>query len=62
MSEPIIAKWQDRWGEEHVLLEGKGEDILYAIPERKDEEGNSHVEMLSKKALLEFVGKLNETK
>lgn len=50
-----MVKWRDFFGQEHVLMEGKNDDVFHATPDQKDEEGNSHVEILSKKALIEFV-------
>jgi hypothetical protein len=56
-----IVKWVDFYGEEHVLMEGKNDDIFHSIPNRKDEEGNSFVQMLSKKAIIEMANKLQST-
>lgn len=51
--EPI--RWVDRFGAEHLLINGKGDDVFHVIPDQRDEEGNSFTEILSKKALIEFV-------
>jgi hypothetical protein len=50
--EPI--RWVDRFGMEHLLIDGKGDDVFHIIPEQRNEEGESFVEILSKKALMEF--------
>jgi hypothetical protein len=51
--EPI--KWIDRFGVEHLLIDGKDDDVFHVIPEKCNDEGESFVEILSKRALLEFV-------
>jgi hypothetical protein len=50
--EPI--RWVDFFGKEHLLINGKGDDVFHIIPEQRNDEGESFVEILSKKALLEF--------
>ena len=50
--EPI--RWVDRFGAEHLLINGKGDDVFHIIPEQRNDEGESFVEILSKKALIEF--------
>jgi hypothetical protein len=54
--EPI--RWIDRFGMEHLLINGKGDDVFHIIPEKRDEDGNSFTEILSKKALIEFAKKV----
>jgi hypothetical protein len=51
--EPII-RWVDFFGTEHLLINGKWDDVFHIIPEKRNDEGESFVEILSKKALLEF--------
>jgi hypothetical protein len=51
--EPI--RWIDFFGKEHLLISGKGDHVFHVIPDQRDEEGNSFTEILSKKALIEFV-------
>jgi hypothetical protein len=63
--EPI--RWVDFFGTEHLLINGKGDDVFHVIPEQRNDEGESFVEILSKKALLEFAKQVqsvvgNETK
>jgi hypothetical protein len=56
--EPV--RWTNFFGEENLLIEGKGDDVFHVIPTRYDEEGNSYTKILSKAALIEFVEKLNK--
>lgn len=53
-----IVKYRDFFGDEHVLMEGKNDDIFFVVPSIKDEEGNSLTKIISKKALLEMADKL----
>lgn len=55
-----IVKWVDFIGQQHVFMEGKGDDIFHAIPHKRDEEGNSYTEILSKEAMFELVDELRE--
>ena len=55
-----IVRWKDFFGTEHVLIEGKNDDIFFTIPEQKDEDGNSFVRIISKQALLEMAKVINE--
>lgn len=55
-----MVKWNNFFGEENVLMEGKGDDVFHVIPDRKDEEGNSTTVILSKKSILEFAKQLQE--
>lgn len=50
----IPVKWTDRFGEDHLFMEGQGDDIFHVIPNKRDEEGNSHIEILSKQAIIEL--------
>lgn len=50
--EPV--KWRDFYGDEHFLMEGRGDDVFHVMPNRKDEDGNCFTEILSKKAIVEF--------
>lgn len=54
------VKWNDFFGQEHVFIEGKDDDVFHIIPHKRDEEGNSFTEILSKKAILELAKKLEE--
>lgn len=58
MTEPAIVKWKSFLEEEYMFYEGKGDHVFFVIPERRDEGGNSHVEILSKKAIIKFVNQL----
>jgi hypothetical protein len=58
--EPI--RWVDRFGKEHLLINGKGDDVFHVIPEQRNDEGESFVEILSKKALIEFVKQVVQQK
>jgi hypothetical protein len=51
--EPI--RWIDRFGAELLLINGKGDDVFHVIPDQRNDKGESFVEILSKKALIEFV-------
>lgn len=55
-----IVMWKDFFGTEHVLIEGKNDDIFFTIPEQKDEDGNSFVRIISKQALLEMADLLKD--
>lgn len=57
--EPV--KWLDFFGQEHVFLEGKHDDVFHIIPHKRDEDGNSHTEILSKQAMIEFVRNLQNS-
>ncbi|OME55137.1 hypothetical protein [Paenibacillus odorifer] len=50
----LPIKWKDRFGEDHVFMVGQGDDVFHVIPNKRDEEDNSHVEILSKQALIEI--------
>lgn len=52
-----MVKWKDVLGRGHLLMEGKGDDVFHVIPDQRDEEGNSFTQILSKKAMLEFISK-----
>lgn len=52
------VKWVDIFGQENLLIDGKGDDVFHVIPTRYDDEGNSYTRILSKKAMIEFVEKL----
>lgn len=52
------VKWIVFFCEEHLFMEGKGDDVFHVIPNRRYEDGNSHAQILSKKAMVEFVEKL----
>lgn len=53
-----MVKWKDIFGEEHLFMEGKGDDVFHVIPNKRDEEENSFTEILSKRALIEMAARL----
>ena len=55
-----LVKWRDFFGQEHILMEGKNDDVFHVIPDKKDDEGNSYTKILSKKAMIEFVEMLKK--
>lgn len=47
-----LVKWEDFFGNEHLLIEGQEDDVFHIVPQRRDDEGNSYTEILSKAAIM----------
>lgn len=60
MHDQNAVKWTDKFGEVHMLVAGQNDDVFHVIPNRRDDEGNSYVQILSKKAIIQMAEKLGE--
>jgi hypothetical protein len=56
----VTVSWKDDFEEEHLLIEGKGDEVFHVIPKRYIEDGDSNVNILSKKAILEFAKQIKK--
>lgn len=43
----------------YLLIDGKDDDVFHVIPEKRNDEGESFVEILSKRALLKFAKQMH---
>lgn len=55
-----VVRWNDFFGGENLLVEGKDDDVFHIRPDQRDDEGNKYVSVLSKKAIIEIAAKLNK--
>ncbi len=53
-----IVKWNDFFGNENILMEGRNDDVFFVVPNEKDDEGNSFTKIISKNAIIEMADKL----
>jgi hypothetical protein len=55
-----IVKWIDYFEEDHLFVAGEKDDVFHIIPNKRDDEGNSYVQILSKQAIIDMANLLQQ--
>ncbi|MEK5038997.1 hypothetical protein [Sporosarcina sp. FSL K6-3457] len=52
--------WKDMFGNEHALINGSGDDVYYITSARLDYAGDPLTQIMSRKAMREFINEVDK--